>query len=196
MDSSLCCKTCFSLRKSCIIRFNESCIDFVHLNCDRYAERYGMTVLTRYGDRAVSGSSKNRHGFDAMRAAAARDEFDVLLVDDLSRLSRDDVEMKQVIRHFKFRGIRIVGVSDGYDSDTKGEKIQSTMRGLMNEMYLDDLREKTHRGLYGKALNGYSAGGRTYGYKRAPICNPLGLLFPAYIPRESRHNHHLVKTIT
>lgn len=141
---------------------SESSIEDQARNCINYAERGGMTVITRFEDKAISGASKNRPGFESMRAAADRGEFDVLLVDDLSRLSRDDVEMKQVIRRFKFRRIRIVGVSDGYDSDTKGEKIQSTMRGLMNEMYLDDLREKTHRGLYGKAMNGYSAGGRTY----------------------------------
>ncbi len=154
---------------------SESSIDDQARNCTRYAERWGMTVITRFEDKAISGASKNRPGFETMLAAADRGEFDVLLVDDLSRLSRDDVEMKQVIRRFKFRRIRIIGVSDGYDSDTKGEKIQSTMRGLMNEMYLDDLREKTHRGLYGKAMNGYSAGGRTYGYKRVPIEHPSKL---------------------
>ncbi|MGE3624373.1 MAG: recombinase family protein [Bdellovibrionales bacterium] len=140
-------------------------------NCVRYAERAGMNVVLRFEDKAISGASKARAGYQTMLAAAERREFEVLLVDDLSRLSRDDVEMKQVIRRFKFRHIRIIGVSDGYDSSTKGEKIQSTMRGLMNEIYLDDLREKTHRGLYGKAMNGFSAGGRPYGYKRVPIEN-------------------------
>src|SRR5262245_61930316 len=85
-------------------------------NCARYAERCGMTILTRFEDKAISGASKDRPGFEAMRSAGNRGEFDVLLVDDLSRLSRDDVEMKQVIRRFKFRRIRIIGVSDGYDS--------------------------------------------------------------------------------
>lgn len=144
-------------------------------NCRRYAEREGMTVIRLYEDKAISGTSKDRTSFEAMRLAAKNEEFEALLVDDLSRLSRDDVEMKQVIRLFKFWGIKIVGVSDGYDSTSKGEKIQSTMRGLMNEMFLDDLREKTHRGLYGKAEKGYSAGGRTYGYKRKPIFNPAKL---------------------
>ncbi|MFO0389405.1 MAG: recombinase family protein [Alphaproteobacteria bacterium] len=152
---------------------SESSIDDQVRNCTRYAERCGMTLATQFDDKAISGTSKNRPGFEAMLAAAERREFKVLLVDDLSRLSRDDVEMKQVIRRFKFQGLRIVGVSDGYDSATKGEKIQSTMRGLMNEMYLDDLREKTHRGMYGKAMGGYSAGGRTYGYKRVPIEDPI-----------------------
>lgn len=38
-------------------------------------------------------------------------------------------------------------------------------RGLVNELYLDDLREKTHRGLAGNFDRGMSAGGRSYGYR-------------------------------
>lgn len=150
---------------------SESSIDDQIRNCTRYAERQSIRVVRCFDDKAISGASKNRTSFDAMVAAAMGGEFDILLVDDLSRLSRDDVEMKQLIRRFKFRGIRIVGVSDGYDSANKGEKIQSTMRGLMNELYLDDLRDKTHRGMTGQAMKGYSAGGRTYGYKSVPIVN-------------------------
>ena len=138
-------------------------------NCMRYAERNQMQVVRQFADRAITGAVTTRQQYQAMLLAAEKREFDVLLVDDLSRMSRDEIEAKQTIRRFKFRGLRIVGVSDGYDSSIKGEKIQSTMRGLMNELYLDDLREKTHRGLTGKALNGYSAGGRSFGYKRAPI---------------------------
>ena len=37
-------------------------------------------------------------------------------------------------------------------------------RGLVNELYLDDLREKTHRGLAGQFDRGFSAGGKSYGY--------------------------------
>lgn len=154
---------------------NESSIEDQVRNCIRHAERMQIQVIQEYADKAISGTSKSRPGFKDMLAAAERGEFEVLLVDDLSRLSRDEVETKQVIRKFKFRRQRIIGVSDGYDSNTKGEKIQSTMRGLINEMYIDDLREKTHRGLYGKAMKGFSAGGRTYGYKRSPIENPAKL---------------------
>jgi site-specific DNA recombinase len=154
---------------------SDSSIEDQQRNCRRYAERNQLEIGQQFEDRAISGMSKNRPGFKAMLAAAERGEFDVLVVDDLSRFSRDDVEMKQTIRRLKFRGIRVIGASDGYDSFAKGEKIQSSMRGLMNEMFLDDLREKTHRGLYGKALNGYSAGGSIYGYKRRPIENPANL---------------------
>ncbi len=66
------------------------------------------------------------------------------------------------------RGIRIIGVADGYDSEAAGRKIHRTMRGLINEIYLDDLRHKTHRGLAGQLARGGHAGGLSYGYRSVP----------------------------
>ncbi len=99
-----------------------------------------------------------------MLEAAEMRVFDVLLVDDLSRLSRDHIESAKTIRMLKFAGIRVVGVSDGTDTARDGYKLETGLRGLMSEFYLDDLAKKTHRGLMGQALEGYSAGGLPYGY--------------------------------
>ncbi|HSP31764.1 MAG TPA: recombinase family protein, partial [Halomonas sp.] len=38
------------------------------------------------------------------------------------------------------------------------------MRGLINEIYLDDLRAKTHRGMSGQFDRGFIVGGKLYGY--------------------------------
>jgi hypothetical protein len=43
------------------------------------------------------------------------------------------------------------------------------MRGLINELYLDDLRKKTMRGLEGQKLRGFSAGEKVYGYYTKPV---------------------------
>jgi site-specific DNA recombinase len=42
----------------------------------------------------------------------------------------------------------------------------------MNEIFLDDLREKTHRGQEGQARKGFWTGGRPYGYRLKPILDP------------------------
>jgi site-specific DNA recombinase len=138
-------------------------------NCETYVERENWQIVERFEDQAISGARNDRPGHQAMLAAAEERRFEVLVIDDLSRLSRDDIEIKQVIRRFKLWGIRIIGVSDGFDSESKGHKIQAGMRGMMNEIYLDDLREQTHRGLTGQALQGYNTGGRCYGYRHVPI---------------------------
>ncbi len=147
----------------------ESSIDDQVRNCTRHVEREGFTIAQVYHDKAISGAVKARPGYQQMLKDAEAHMFDVLMIDDLSRLSRDDYEMKGVLRRFQWQGLRVIGVSDGYDSARKGHKIHAGFKGLMNEMFLDDLRDKTHRGMTGQALKGYNCGGRTYGYRNVPI---------------------------
>jgi site-specific DNA recombinase len=133
-------------------------------NIEIYCERFGWPRPILFQDHAISGSRNDRSGYQAMLAAAEHGAFDVLLLDDLSRLSRDYIESAQTIRRLKFAGIRLVGVSDGTDTARDGYKLETGLRGLMSEYYLDELAMKTHRGLMGQALGGYSAGGLPYGY--------------------------------
>src|SRR5690606_33616128 len=132
-------------------------------NCRQYAARMGWPEPVVYTDAAVSGARNDRPGYLRLLADAPR--FDVILVDDLTRLSRDSVEATKATRRLTFAGVRVIGVSDGLDTGRKGHKAEVGLRGLMGELYLDDLREKTHRGLMGRALDGASAGGLPYGYR-------------------------------
>ena len=45
--------------------------------------------------------------------------FDVLLLDDTSRLSRDQGETARIFERLNFLGIRIVAVSQGIDSQSE-----------------------------------------------------------------------------
>jgi site-specific DNA recombinase len=134
-------------------------------NCRRKIEAEGWEIGKHYKDEGISGSTTARPGYQNMLKAATAREFEVLVIDDLSRLSRDQVESERVIRRLEFAAIRILSVSDGYDSQSKSRKLQRGFKGLMNEMYIDDLRDKTHRGLTGQALKKFWAGGKPYGYR-------------------------------
>lgn len=135
-------------------------------NIESYCDRAGWPRPALYQDQAASGSRNDRPGYQMLLEAAKAGAFDVLLVDDYSRLSRDHIEGAQTLRLLRFLKIRIVGVSDGLDS-ARGDafKLEAGVRGLMSELYLDDLAKKTHRGLMGQALEGFSAGGTAYGYR-------------------------------
>lgn len=138
-------------------------------NCERMADRLSFMVVARFEDRAITGTSRIRPGYQLMLDAAQRGDFDVLVVDDLSRLCRDSIEQQQLIREFKYRNQRIIAISDGFDSNDKSYKIQAGVRGIVNDIYIDDLRAKTHRGMSGKARAGKSTGGGVYGYRRKPV---------------------------
>lgn len=139
--------------------------------CAARAASLGATIQIRHGDEGVSGSTPValRAGGKALLADALAGRFDLLLVEGLDRLSRDMVEQETVIRRLEHRGIRIVGVADGYDSKSKTRKLHRGMRGIINEVYLDDLREKTHRGLAGQVSRGMHAGGLSYGYRTVAV---------------------------
>jgi site-specific DNA recombinase len=150
----------------------ESSIDDQVRNCRRRAAADGWEIATIFADKAITGTNANRPAYQRMLAAAARQEFDVLVVDDLSRFSRDSVEQERAIRRMEFQQIRIVSASDGYDSTSKARKMHRGFKGLMNEIFIDDLRDKVHRGLAGQAEKGRWCGGRPYGYKLKPIFDP------------------------
>lgn len=132
-------------------------------NCRAYCTRMGWADPVAYSDAAMSGARNDRPGY--LRLLADSGRFDVIVVDDLSRLSRDSIEVAQAIRNLTFNGVRVVGVSDGTDTGRKGHKAEVGLRGIMSELYLADLADKTHRGLTGRALSGASAGGLPYGYR-------------------------------
>jgi site-specific DNA recombinase len=93
----------------------------------------------------------------------------VILVEDLSRLTRDMSEVLRLYHRLRLKGIDLVGVSDGIATGSQGAKVHLAVKGLVNELYLDDLRDKTHRGLSGRVARGMSAGGRIFGYRTVPV---------------------------
>lgn len=93
-----------------------------------------------------------------------RRPFDVLLVDDSSRLSRHQVTAMQLFERFNFAGVRVVAVSQGIDSSTEQADVLMTVHSLVDSLFVKELAKKTHRGLEGKVLRGLHAGGRCFGY--------------------------------
>jgi site-specific DNA recombinase len=140
------------------------------------AEAEGWPIVLVHNDEGISGSVPValRRGGKALLADALASRFDVLIVEGLDRLSRDMGEQDQVVKRFEFRGIRIIGTADGYDTQARGRKVMRVARGLVNELYLDDLREKTHRGLAGQFDRGYHVGGVCYGYRTEPTADGRG----------------------
>lgn len=153
----------------------EASIEDQTRNCEKRATQEGWSVTHRYQDKAISGSTNVRPGYQQLLADAEAKCFNIVLVDDFSRLSRDQVESEQVRRRMVHWGCRLIGVTDGIDTASKGHKLQAGMKGLMNDIFLDDLRERTHRGMVGQALKGYHCGGRAYGYVLVPELHPTKL---------------------
>ena len=102
-------------------------------------------------------------------AAAGSAEFDVVLVDDLSRLARDNHLMLSIIAELSFEGIRVISVADGLDSDDEESTLAIQVRGIFNELQLRDLKKKTLRGQIGQKERGFFVGEKTFGYRSVPV---------------------------
>ena len=136
--------------------------------CRARADSLGYDVVAVHSDRATSGASLvvHRPGGSALLEDALAGRFDVLIVEALDRLSRDAVDEQTIIRRLEHRGIRVIGATGDYDTASgRGRKLLLGVRGAMNEEYLADLAEKTHRGIAGQLERGYHAGGLSFGYR-------------------------------
>lgn len=139
--------------------------------CKKYIQENGYTLAEDhiYEDQAISGSITQRPGLQALERAMENKCFDAVAVDDLSRLSRSNHQMLTLVKKFDYYQVKIISVSDGIINDDENSKLGIHIRGLINELYLDDLRKKTMRGLEGQKLRGYSTGENVYGYKSVPV---------------------------
>jgi DNA invertase Pin-like site-specific DNA recombinase len=136
--------------------------------CREFAETKGWQFLQAhvYRDEALGGAGADRPGFSKLLEAASSlpKPFDIVLVDDTSRLSRNLGDAVRVFEQLNFVGIRIVAVSQGIDTQNEQADVLLTVHGLVDSLYIKELAKKTHRGLEGRAIQGLHTGGRCFGY--------------------------------
>ena len=129
--------------------------------CREYAKRHNFDVVVEYSDAAKSGASIiGRDGLLSLMADAQAARFEVLVTESLDRLSRDQEDLAGIFKRLSFCGVDIIGVSGG-----RADTVQIGVRGMLGALYLQDLADKTRRGLAGKVAEGKSAGGKAYGYR-------------------------------
>ncbi|WP_241693567.1 recombinase family protein [Caulobacter sp. SSI4214] len=128
--------------------------------CQIYADRQGWTVVARYSDAAISGSTVIlRPGVKALLHEAMAGKFDVVLAEALDRLSRDQEDIAALFKRLRFAGVPIVTLSEGEISE-----LHVGLKGTMNALFLKELSAKTHRGLRGRVEAGKASGNKCYGY--------------------------------
>jgi site-specific DNA recombinase len=122
------------------------------------------------GETRLEGAGLGAERVDpaAQRGGAPR-PFDLVIVDDTSRLSRDVVDAVQQFRELRFRGVNLYFVNQSLHSGRDNAEFLLAIYGAMDSEYIRELGRKTHRGLEGQARHGLSAGGIAFGYRREPL---------------------------
>jgi site-specific DNA recombinase len=143
-------------------------IDDQMRRCRECAARMGFEVVAEYFDAAESGSHCERADLQKLLAAAqqrGKSLFKAVLVDDLSRLSRDLGDTWRIVFELLASvDIKVIDVTTGMASDGPGARLTFGAMALVNDTFLQLVRTETHRGLQGRALAGFWTGGRVYGF--------------------------------
>ncbi len=139
---------------------SEKSIDDQVRVCKKYLAEHNISIDDKhiFVDEAISGSIVNRPGLQALEKAIENKEVDAIAVDDLSRLSRSNHQMLTMVMKFNYHQVKLISVSEGIITDDDNAKLGIHIRGFINELYLDDLKKKTMRGLEGQKIRGFSTG--------------------------------------
>ncbi len=127
--------------------------------CRGHIDKQGWTCTQVYSDRAVSGATVLRPGYQALLEDARAKEYDVIVAEALDRLSRDQADIANLYKQLSFLDIQLVTLAEGEITE-----LHVGLKGTMNALFLKDLAQKTRRGLEGRVRQGKSGGGLCYGY--------------------------------
>jgi DNA invertase Pin-like site-specific DNA recombinase len=130
----------------------------------QYAKENGLINPVHFTDDGISGTRFDRPGFMAMMAEVEAGHVDCIVIKDMSRLGRDYLKVGQIMEVLRQRGIRLVAVNDGIDTD-KGEDDFLPFRNIMHEWYARDTSRKIKSTFKAKGMSGkHTTGLVIYGY--------------------------------
>ena len=120
-----------------------------------------------FSDHGISGASLDRPGIQAFLAQIPLNAFDILIAEDLSRISRDTGDTDRLCKLLAYHDVRLIGVADGIDTarDGSSSRLAVGFKAMMSDFFLADLSDKTRRGLEGRARAGLATGGQPFGYR-------------------------------
>ena len=131
--------------------------------CAAHAAKEGWRVRKIFTDDAISGARRDRAGFDDMvqyiTATGWQNGGFIVLAESLSRFARDLETTARLKRIVEGQNGRIYTLSEQSVS-----LMHIGLKGTMNELFLEDLRAMTRRGLNANFDARKSIGGAVYGY--------------------------------
>jgi site-specific DNA recombinase len=144
----------------------------------RFAVESGRLATKRYAgctlqimpgwevkDEALSGrSTAGRDGYEKIRRGVAQREFDLLIVDDLSRLTRDLGDMLDLWDLLKYHGVECYSICDGLSSEDESARNAFTIKGVINDFANQSHASRTVNRMVTRFIDGYSTGRLPYGY--------------------------------
>lgn len=117
-------------------------------------------------DEAISGKTVDRAGYQIILDAMGRKvrPFDILILDDLSRATRDLGSMIDLYKLAQYSGIEIISTADNLSSADANAQTYFVVKGMINDWGNAAHALRTLRGQEMKVLKGLSCGDIPFGY--------------------------------
>jgi site-specific DNA recombinase len=125
-------------------------IDSQIRDLERFAEAQHHTVVDRYIDEGWSGSLLSRPALDRLRDDATNPMFQVVLITDVDRLSRDVANLAVVKRDLEAKGVKLVFQKLPNDNSPLADFMVNIL-GSFAEFERAMIRDRTRRGRRFKA---------------------------------------------
>lgn len=135
--------------------------------CRLFAERHGIEVIGSYEDRALTGTSDRRPGFQKMIRDAQNADWTYVIVYTLDRFARDRYDSAVYKRQLKNSGVKVLSAMENISEDPTGVLMESLLEGLA-EYYSKELSRKVRRGMEDNAAKCMVNGYVPLGYTRGP----------------------------
>ena len=145
-----------------------------------YAHRKGWTVDDRFifVDDGISGAEfANRPGYmRVLNALKPRPPFQVLIVSELSRLGREQLETGYALKQLSQAGVKVFGYLEDKEVllDTPVDKFLMSAVSFAAEIEREKARQRTYDAMLRKARAGHVTGGGCFGYKNLEILDAAG----------------------
>ena len=132
-------------------------------NCETLASREGLQISAHFSDQATSGNDDSRPEYQHFLERLATGEFDGVICDETSRLTRNQAELHRLVAELAFRD-QFLLTCDGIDTRQEGSEILLSIKAAIDAMEGRKTGHRTYRSLRQRHKEGYSAGGKIYGY--------------------------------
>lgn len=149
-----------------------------------YATARGWTVVSEFVDAGITGQTLDRPGLQSLLTAAEQGAFDILIVHELSRLSRSSVyDTFSIFDHLGRCKVGFASVKEPqFDLSNPTGRFLLTIIAAINQYYIDILRMHTKKAKRERAREGlYNSSVPPYGYANAG--SPR--LPPVIVPEEA-----------
>ncbi len=136
--------------------------------CHEYAVKNEYLILEEYCDRALTGKTDNRAGFQKMIRDAKNNKFNYVLVYKLDRFARNRYDSAMYKNMLKKHNIKVISIKENISDSPEGIILESVLEG-MAEYYSANLSQNIKRGMTENALQcKFNGSGCPLGYKITP----------------------------